>query len=339
MTTSNSDEAASEKGVLKAPSQIIEAIKNDDTLPFWSKVSWGCGGFVHRLGNQGLKELALPFFNILLGLNPVMIGLILGSMRIWDAITDPVMGLISDNTRSRFGRRRPYVMLGGVLSGVMFPIIWLAPTGWSENAILIYFFVTSLVFYTTFTIFVVPYLALGAEMTPNYHERARLSAYRAFAYNSAGLLTLWAFRVSQSDVFGNPITGTRLISVFIGLLIILFSIFPACFCKDRYYKAAKKQRIVKLVESFKGTMRNRPFVVLLAMIFSTEIGLGSTSVLLVYINSYYIFSGDIKMGATFAGIYGTVGIITVFTALPLVVKLASRYGKIKVMVVGLCLQI
>jgi GPH family glycoside/pentoside/hexuronide:cation symporter len=87
------------------------------------------------------------------------------------------MGNISDNTRSRFGRRIPYILVGGILVGTIFALLFMVPRDWSKDAIFAYFLVMSLIFYTATTIYGVPHGALGLEMTNDYHERTRIFAY------------------------------------------------------------------------------------------------------------------------------------------------------------------
>jgi len=96
----------------------------------------------------------------------------------YDAVTDPMMGQISDHTRSRWGRRRPYIMLGALFWGIVFVLIWMALPGWSQGAKFVYLVAMGILFATGATIFIIPYMALGAEMTLDYHERSNLSAYR-----------------------------------------------------------------------------------------------------------------------------------------------------------------
>ena len=90
----------------------------EDRVPLRTKISYGAGGSVDMWGHWLYPNLAYPVFNIFLGLSPQLVGLALMLIRIVDAISDPFFGWLSDNTRTRFGRRRPFILVGGVLAGV-----------------------------------------------------------------------------------------------------------------------------------------------------------------------------------------------------------------------------
>ncbi len=106
-----------------------------------------------------------------------MIGALQTVMRLWAAITDPLVGSILDNTRTRWGRRRPFVLVGSILLSILFPLLCLPSTSWSMNVIVCYMFTASLVFITCYTIFNIPFEALGVELTDDTNERTRLYAF------------------------------------------------------------------------------------------------------------------------------------------------------------------
>ena len=120
----------------------------------------------------------LIVLNLGLGMNPALVGLLGALPRLTDAITDPLMGYISDNTRSRWGRRRPYIFCGAILVGIVFALLWQLPDNRSENYYFWYFLIGSFLFYLAYTVFVTPWVALGYELTPDYHERTRLMGFR-----------------------------------------------------------------------------------------------------------------------------------------------------------------
>lgn len=123
-----------------------------------------------------VQYMARPIYQIVLGLNPLLFGIAMTIPRVWDAFTDPIMGSISDNFRSRYGRRRPFAFAGAILTGITFASIWLVPRNWGEHAMFAYLVGTSLLYFTATTIFSVPLTSLSYEMTPGYHERTRVMA-------------------------------------------------------------------------------------------------------------------------------------------------------------------
>ncbi|HYD83708.1 MAG TPA: MFS transporter, partial [Opitutus sp.] len=121
--------------------------------------AYGTGIIAYQFVHSGIAALAMVIFNIELGLAPGLVGAVLMAGRIWDAITNPIVGALSDNTRTRWGRRRPYLLAGAIACGVIYPLVWLAPREASENLLLGYLLLTSLLLYTAFAFYSVPYMA------------------------------------------------------------------------------------------------------------------------------------------------------------------------------------
>lgn len=285
----------------------------------------GSGGF--QLAVTGVKELANPIYNVTLHLNPTLIGLVLMFSRLFDAFTDPLMGKISDDTRSRFGRRRPYIFGGSFLVGIAFIVIWRVNPGMDEQGIFIYYLCAMLFFYLCATIQTVPYHTLGLEMTADYNERTVISGYK-MGFSFTFLLAVpWVFRVAQADQFEDTMSGIRFLSYFIALAIVVGGVLPAIFVKERYYKLAARQSKVSFLTSAKDTFRNRAFLILTALILFAGVGAGTVNSLGFYIVNYYMYHGDLKAGSEMYAIISNTGSILSLLCVPLVTWLAGRWGK------------
>lgn len=105
--------------------------KPEDRIPLTAKVIYGIGGFVNNLLAAAIGGMTIVL-NLGLGMNPALVGLLGALPRLVDAITDPLMGFISDRTRSRWGRRRPYIFVGAIAAGIVFTLLWQFPRGESE---------------------------------------------------------------------------------------------------------------------------------------------------------------------------------------------------------------
>lgn len=299
-----------------------------DRLSYRELLGFGVGGVSYNLGVDAIKNLANPVYNLLLGLNPMWIGVVMMTARIWDAVTDPIMGSVSDNCRSRWGRRRPFILTGAILCAFSFPLIWMVPRGWSEHATLIYFLVTSLFFYTSFTIFCVPYMTLSLELSPDYRERTRVSAARMLFAAVSGLLVAWVFRIAQSDYFADPMTGIRVAGLGIGAIFLLTGIPPALWSKERYQKLGQSQPKQNLKASFKATLGKGPFRRLMWITVLVVLGFNTFNAMGIYVNTYHVCGGDMKAAATLQGISGSVFVAALFIAVPLVTWIANRWGKV-----------
>ena len=109
-----------------------------DKIGFGEKMALGSGSLAIFYGNSGVKSLAIPVYQMVLGVNPAVLGAVLAIPRVWDALTDPVVGIISDNFHTRFGRRKPLIVLGAVLQAIAFGFIWMVPGGMSHTMMIAY---------------------------------------------------------------------------------------------------------------------------------------------------------------------------------------------------------
>lgn len=302
-----------------------------DRIPFSEKLSYAAGLVGFSFGYSGVSSLAYPIYNITLGLSPTLIGIVLAVSRLWDAITDPVMGSISDNSKNPKGRRIPFIMLGAILCALCFPLMWIVPTGISSTAAFWYFMMTALLFFTAFTVFSVPYLSLSYELTPDTRERTRLSGVCAMVGKLTGLSLPWVYRVAQADFFPDTATGMRWLGVGIGLCFVIFALPMVFKCRERLRATAAKQGKISLKDGLRETFKNRPFVFLVLIVMLMQCGTTMVGSLGIYVNSYYIFGGDTKMGASYHAMGNTIYVILSMAAIPLITWAAGRYGKRTVM--------
>ena len=137
-----------------------------DRIPFYLKVVYGIGAFVNNLLAAAIGGMIIVL-NLGLGMNPALVGLLGALPRLTDAITDPLMGYISDHTRTRWGRRRPYIFIGAIAVAIIFALLWQLPDDKSEAFYFWYFLSGSLIFYLAYTMYATPWVALGYELTPD----------------------------------------------------------------------------------------------------------------------------------------------------------------------------
>ncbi len=159
--------------------------KADIKLPLAVAIGWGIGTVVPSIMFNITNVFLMRFMTDFLGIAAATAGAVFAASKIYDAVTDPVMGRISDKTRSPWGRQRPYLVLGAIVSGASLVALF-APPGWVQESNAAWYMLGALVLYSTgYTIFNVPYLAMPAEMTQNYHERSFLMSWRVTAINVA----------------------------------------------------------------------------------------------------------------------------------------------------------
>lgn len=301
----------------------------DDRVPLPSKLAYGVGGAVDNFMQQSVRMMANPILNIALHVNPILVSTAIALPRLWDAFTDPIMGHVSDNARFRSGRRRIFIAIGGILCGLVFFTIWLMPRGWSEFSYFLYFLVTSLLFYTCYTIFSVPYTALGFEISPDYHERTRMMGIRTFFGAIGGFAIAWLYYFTQLDIFSDTVEGMRFVGLVAAIVIAALAVVPALVIREKAPKARNDSEKVPLGKSFKETMQNKPFRMLLFVVLIMVIGMNLINQLGLYVMIYHVFGGETGPAAALQGVGGTVFNITVLITVPLFTHLSTKVGKVR----------
>lgn len=150
-----------------------------DKVPLAQKFGMGLGSVHDMWGHWLYVGLAYQVFNIYLGVSPAWIGRALLVKLFFEAFWDSVFGWWSDNTRTRYGRRRPFILVGSILSGIALPVLFAAQPGWNQVTYFWFMVATLGLFVPIMSCFYMPFLSIGAELTPDYHERTSLAAFRA----------------------------------------------------------------------------------------------------------------------------------------------------------------
>lgn len=305
-----------------------------DRVPLASKAAYGAGGMVDIFVSWGPKTLSGPILTVLFGISPSVTGLIFFIFRMWDAILDPLMGWISDNTRTRWGRRKPYLLAGAVLTAVVFPLMWWVSPDWEMGAKVAWVTVSGLLLYLVFTVWAMPYQSMLLEMTPDYHERTRVSAWRAYFQKAATLALTWLWFLVQLPVFsctadGAPdeVNGVRWVTGIMAVLILAVGVLPAVWVRERAYRVAARQARVSLKDNFRQTFACRPFLLLAGFIFLFAVGTNLAGGLGFFLKLYYVCGGDKLLATKIAGLEGSMAMASGVAGIPLFQWVARRFGK------------
>lgn len=310
----------------------------EDRIPLRRRVAYGLGNFSDHLGTDALNSNVNPIFNIVLHVDPRLLGVGMAICRFWDAIIDPAIGGISDNARTRWGRRRPFMLVGAIGAGLAFPLLWLAPADMPSVGLFVWFTLFSILFFTFQSLFTVPWTALGFELTPDYNERTRVMEWRAYMGTAVKLVVPWTYAFTQLPIWGgNTLLGVRWMGVGVGVLIILSGLIPVLFLAERFFKHAKEQAKPPLLKGIGMTLKNRPFIIMVLITFFTVVGGRTVDHLGFYIGLYYLFDGDTVRQGLLAGTAGTVSLIIGLLSVFLLNRLSQRIGKRNTLAVCLVL--
>ena len=312
---------------------VTSPSRNQSAIPLNQKIAFGIG----MLANQ-MFPAALGVFMIVLikglGMSPLLWGLIFFLPKLIDAVTDPLMGYISDHTDSRWGKRRPYVFIGAIIAGCSYMIMWQVYESNSEFYNFIYFLGWSCVFWIGMTIFGVPFVAMGYEMSDDFHERTRIMAVSQWIGQWAWVIVPWFWVIldPQFGWFDSMSEGARSLSLWVGAGCMILALVPAIFCThkpnlDSNQKQGDKRSLTESMKDFgRGivvTLQNKPFQ---KICIATFFIFNAFNIVASF--SYFIITDYVKAGPNWVAAYGSVSALcTTFLVIPIINRLSQIYGK------------
>ncbi|NBS18380.1 MAG: MFS transporter [Flavobacteriia bacterium] len=309
------------------------------------KIAFGFG----MLANQMFPASLQIFMVILvqdLGFAPHLWGLIFFLPRFLDAITDPIMGFISDNTRSKWGRRRQYIFVGALITGASFIAMWQM---YEVNGAIYnfwYFLSFSFLFYLGITIFSVPYVAMGYEMSDDFHERTRIMAVAQWIGQWAWVIAPWFWVIFYDpEWFDSAEDGARKVSIFVGIICTILATIPAVFVRSKStlndstltplnFKYLSNN-LGKIFSSFRYALLNKPFRKLCIATFLIFNSFNTIAAFSFFIIVYYLFNGDAAAAGIWPTLHGCIAALaTTFLVIPVVTKMSEKLGKKKSFIIS-----
>ena len=310
-----------------------------DRISIFQKFIYSIGGFVNTAQAAFIGQMVIVL-NLGLGVNPALVGLVGAIPRIIDAISDPITGYISDNIRTRWGRRRPVIFFGAITGGVCFALMFQLFHGRSEMYYFWYFLIFQVLYFIGFTCFSIPWIALGYEMTPDYHERTRLQGASNIAGQLPWLIAPWCWAIMHNRMwFTDVVQGGRFLALVIGSIIVGCGILPAIFNKEYFHDLPKpnvKGALNVTKDFFNGaaiTLKCKPFVKLCVATLLIFGGFMLASAFTIYVVFFYVFKGAGVLdnaysgGGQLLGWYGTLSAICTMGVIYLTTWLSSKIGK------------
>ena len=296
----------------------------DQRVPLKKRVAYGFGAMADNFIMNGFGALVTPIYNIGLKLDPLLVGWAVAIPRLIDAFIDPLMGNISDNTRSRWGRRRPYLLAGATLCALILPLIWMPPFT-SQNGMFGYLTLMGLAYFTCYTVYTIPYCALGFELTSDYNERTRLLAWPNYIGLLGSLAMPWLYPLALNSFFPNEVVGARWVSVVLGLLIFAAAVIPVVSLREPH--RGLEQPKEKLWDSIRVTIRNIPFLIVLVVNLIVLLGLATMVSLGLYINIYYVCGGNKAAAAQLSAVGGSLVAVLSYVSVWMATVLSTHFGK------------
>jgi len=306
-----------------------------DRVPVPQKVGYGLGSVIDMWGHWLYPSLAFHVYNVFLGMAPGLISTAQMIKIFIDAGSDALFGWASDNTRTRFGRRRPYILVGGVLAGIGLPLMFAVGRGWSDGQYFAFMLVSTLLYVPVMSCFNMPWVSLGAEMTPDYHERTSVMSVKNAIQKLPELGLFFAAQFTTLKVFqdahGKPdiLRGAQVYCTILGAIMVAVTVAIVLLTRERYYDrlVGRKQQRIPLADTLWRTLRCKPFRQMLGMALAYGIGTAMVSSLGYYATVYYVCRGDVSLATTWNFWMGVSGMLFGFAGIPFFTTIARRFGK------------
>ena len=344
-----------------------EATPLGDKVPLKQKFAYGLGSFIDMWGHWNYATFAYLVFGVYLGVRPGLIGIVMILNRVFDGMSDPFFGWWSDNTRTRFGRRRPFMLVGAVVAGLGLPLAVAVTPGWGDTHLFghtipnyFWFMLTSSAIYLPLvSCFNMPFQSLGYELTPDYNERTSvfsvknivqkvpelglffcgqfvsMSVWVGATYGNVwsrlGLLltTTSAWSAAGADAKPNLLLGSQVFCSIAGIIMMLAGLACVYGVRERYYEkvVSSRQAKISIKEALGETLRCQPFRLQVLMVMAYAMGTSMVGTLGYTITLYYVCRGNLSVGNQWNFWMGVAGMVFGFLGIPTYQFLAARLGK------------
>jgi GPH family glycoside/pentoside/hexuronide:cation symporter len=293
---------------------------------------WAVGSIAEYMLFVCFNALILPVFSTGFGLDPVLVGWALMLPRLTDAVIDPWLGNLTDHARTRWGRRRPFMAGAALVGAAMVVLIWMPSPEWSKTLQFGWLLAASIILYACYGLFSMSHMALGYELSDDYHVRVRIMAVRGAYFAIAAMAGGWLYWLALRPVFGGEINGVRWVSVGMAVALLAAAAVPVLTCRERFLRPPTAHP--PLFKAIRSAIAIRPFAILLVVrIFQT---LGGTlyGTMAFYITVYSVCGGDKDTATSLSGINGMVGFAVAFALVPAATWLSRRLGKRRGLIFG-----
>lgn len=289
------------------------------SLPRPMMMGWGLGTLGPVIVLTATNALLLRFMTDYVGLSAAIASSLIGLSKLYDAFADPAMGWISDHTKSRWGRRRPYLLLGGLLLAIsMVALFWVPP--FESNAARTAYMAVLLMFYATaYTVFNIPYMAMPAEMTQAPEQRTELMSWRVAAVGVSQIVALF-LGAALVDRFGGGAPGHIRMALAISPIVLVSSII--CFRLTRGAPFTERSLVhAGFMTQARSVLANRPYLILIGVKLLTLTSLSTYAIF------PFFFQRIMGVSNVYLGTYFATSSVMLIVSQPLWIRLSRRFGK------------
>ena len=295
-------------------------------LPFGLKLGWGTGALGVAVLMNGISGLILLFAASILKIDPWLAGVVIFLSKLFDVITDPLVGHWSDRHKGPKGRRRPFMLWGSIAGAASFVIIFTTPSFESQYATAAYLFLALCIYAFGYTLYNIPYMAMSAEMTEDYHERSSLQVYRIYFVVIGSTIATAGVKAALEFFGKTEAQSFAIVGVLCGLIIIVTTMLSYFATAKARFTLAKenetRSNLVQMAESYGAVIKNGHFLRLIGVKFAQLMGVQTMGAAFAYFFVQYL-GRDFYVLA----IFGVAVTISTLVFSPLLVQFSKAYGK------------
>ncbi|KAF0108269.1 MAG: glycoside/pentoside/hexuronide:cation symporter GPH family [Anaerolineaceae bacterium] len=314
-------------------------------LSFWVKLVYGSGDWSGSSYGTLRQIFYAIFLTDVVGLEPRLASVAALVSIFWDAVNDPLIGVLTDRMRSRWGRRRPFLLFFAIPFGLSFMLLWWAPPWESQIALAVTVTLAFMVSDTLETLVGVPFASLLPELTPDYDERTTLTSFRMFFNLLASLATAVAAPMIVDAALAAGLTqqqGYLLVAGLFGGLAALPFLLIFAVVRERYGAADRPQETVTFRQTVRTAWANIPFRFATLIFMLNWITFDIVALALPFYLLYWIAAGNMLASVTLLGVslplesaVFAILLVTAIIALPFWLWLAHRTGKHTAYIIGM----
>ncbi len=299
-------------------------VENKQVLPVRFKLLFSLGNLSTSMPQAIISFFQLYFLTDIAGLRPDYAAWSIAAGRLWDAVNDPLFGVISDRIKSRHGRRRVLLLYSAVPLGLTYATMWFVPQ-FGQAGLAIFYAVVFILFDTCYTAMHVGYNSLTPELTSDYDERSSLNGYQ-MAISISGTLSV----IILATVLSWYVKDARALYAYLGVGLGILSMLPLAivFWVTRDYRGSLDAEPLPIWDSIQTTVKNRPFQRVMGLYLMSWTAVSIMAAVLVYFANYYLRVPDLSYYLVLAAQGSAIGFV------PVVVWLSKKYDKRRAFLIG-----
>lgn len=302
-----------------------------DRLRVRTKIAYGIGDVSAAISAQVTGFFLTAFLLDVARIHPASVSIIILISNLWEAVSDPIIGSLSDRTRTRWGRRRPWLLFGAVPFGLAFLAQWIVPP-FDDSGLFVYYLLVTVLLKTAFTAVNIPYTAMTPELTGDYDERTSLTSYR-FAFSILGGLLAVVLYPTIAAQFGDARVGSAVSGGLLAIFIVLSAWTTFFFTREGEASELPAQTHVGVIAGLRIALSNRPFLCVLGIYLLSWLVVQFVQAnLLLYLRYWMDAESEFR---------GMVLVLqlTAFACLPLWARISRRVGKKRAYYAGMAIFI